>query len=132
MLFLSKYILHYPVTIVKRCLLLGAWRLKLDPRPIVAVHNLMSSMDQGSSLSWGSYYQGSYPRSQVVKSRSSPYLYARSFQFRQIEVLDTLTTNRKTALILDRYVSVHLTRAIFLILYNPIDKVCQVVYKNKY
>ena len=43
-----------------------------------------------------------------------------------------LTTNRKVALILDRYIAVHLTRAIFLIPYNPIDKLCQVVYKNKY
>ena len=40
--------------------------------------------------------------------------------------------NRKIVLILDRYIAVHLTRTIFLILYNPIDKICQVVYKNNY
>jgi hypothetical protein len=106
-------------------LLNGAAKLYLTPGPTRKLYfgiynlSLKRSLDQGSSLSWGSYYQGSYPRSQAVKSRSSPYLYVRSFQFRQIEVLDTLTTNRKIVLILDRYIAVHLTRTIFLILYNP-------------
>jgi hypothetical protein len=59
------------------------------------------------------------PGAKRSSNAPDPYLCVRSFQFRRIEVWDTLTTNRKIVLILDRYIAVHLTRTIFLILYNP-------------
>ena len=45
------------------------------------------------------------PGAKRSSNAPDPFLCVRSFQFRRIEVWDTLITNRKTVLILDRYLA---------------------------